>query len=257
PYGYTWGAACNDASGPIPGNEQGYPTYCTNSSAFIRRPTFSAVTLPPLLVHPLNYNPQTGFGAQMRLLNPNYAGGTFNDTNVCYTVGASCTPFSQTINVTSGADRGLEVGTATAPADTEIDMNVSIGRALRFCQTNPEPVPITGTYGSTSTAFDSENLTTCGNDPVEPGAASLNNANRNPLLCATEVLGAGSLAGTICEDNMGLPLSGQSTTSWYSVAAVPAPNLVAALLMQVPNGGITNPSTGASNPTGTGVILNP
>src|SRR5437773_9173297 len=112
PYGYTWGAACNDASGLIPGNEQGYPTYCTNSSVFIRRPTFSAVTLPPLLVHPLNYNPQTGFGAQMRLLNPNYAGGTFNATSVCYTVGASCTPMSNTINVTSGADRGLEVGTA-------------------------------------------------------------------------------------------------------------------------------------------------
>src|SRR5215472_3857151 len=45
PYAYTWGAACNDAAGPIPGNEQGYPTYCTtnplaanNPGTFFRRP---------------------------------------------------------------------------------------------------------------------------------------------------------------------------------------------------------------------------
>src|ERR1700745_739547 len=98
PYLYTWGATCNDAKGTIPGNEQGYPTYCTPAKAialpfpnatttFVRRPTFRPAgcvagtpgcdTLPPLLVHPLNYNPQTGFGAQMRILNPNYAGGSF------------------------------------------------------------------------------------------------------------------------------------------------------------------------------------
>jgi len=256
PYVYTWGAACNDASGPVPGNEQGYPTYCTGST-FIRRPTFSAVTLPPLLLHPLNYNPQTGFGAQMRLLNPNYAGGTFNSTSVCYGMGTSCTPFSQTINVSSGASRGLGVGTPTAPGDTEIDMNVSIGRALPFCQTNPEPIPITGTYGSTSTAFDSENLTTCGSDPGEPGAASL--AHNNTLLaqCASEVNGSLSQAGYLCEDNIGLPSSGQSTTSWYSVPAVPAPNATVAGLMQIPNGGITTTDPGGVAPTGTGVILNP
>src|SRR5437660_10303497 len=62
PYVYTWGAACNDAAGAIPGNAQGYPTYCTSTAGgFIRRPTFSSVVLRPLLVHPLNYNPQSGF----------------------------------------------------------------------------------------------------------------------------------------------------------------------------------------------------
>jgi cytochrome c peroxidase len=256
PYQFTWGAACNDLKGPIPGNEQGYPTYCTNSS-FIRRPTFSAVRLPPLLVHPLNYNPQSGFGAQMRILNPEYAGGSFNATSVCYAIGASCTPKSNTINITSGESRGLDVGTATAPDETEIDMNVGIGRALPFCQTNPEPVPITGAYGSTSTAFDSENLTVCGSDPGEPGAASLAHNNNVPLLCATEVLGPGSLAGPLCEDNIGLPFRGQSTTPWYSIPAVPAPNALVAALMQIPNGGVTTSDPGSVAPRGTGVIINP
>src|ERR1700739_2579923 len=55
PYLYTWGAACNDGKGLVTGSEQGFPTYCTtsltatnNPGGFIRRPTFSAVTLPPL-----------------------------------------------------------------------------------------------------------------------------------------------------------------------------------------------------------------
>lgn len=271
PYGYTWGAACNDAKGLIPGNEQGYPTYCTNGS-FIRRPTFGTVTLPPLLVHPLNYNPQTGFGAQMRILNPNFTGanafkvsGTVFDpttnsqisTGVCYAIGGNCTPVTQTVPVSSGASRGLTAGTATAPEDTEIDMNVSVGRRPGFCQTNAEPVPITGGYGSTSTAFDSENLTTCGSDPGEPGAASLAHNNTNILFCATQVLGAGSTAGYLCEDNIGLPRSGQATASWYSIPSVPAPNLLAAMMMQIPNGGLT---TGTGNDVayiGTGVVINP
>jgi cytochrome c peroxidase len=272
PYVYTWGAACNDAKGLIPGNAQGYPTYCTNST-FIRRPTFSAVTLPPLVLHPLNYNPQSGFGAQMRLLNPNYAGGSLKvsgtvpdpfspngqvSTGICYAIGvASCTPFSQTISVSSGASRGLEVGTATAPGDTEIDMNVTVGRKPGFCQINPEPVPLTGSYGTTSTAFDSENLMNCGADPGEPGAASLAHNNTFLPLCVTEILGGASLAGYLCEDNMGLPRIGQSTTSWYSIPAVPAPNALTAALMQIPNGGITTTDPTGVAPTGTGVVLNP
>lgn len=50
-------------------NDQGYPSVC---STVTRRPGFG-VTLPPLLVHPLDYHPQTG--EEMRLLNPNYPGG--------------------------------------------------------------------------------------------------------------------------------------------------------------------------------------
>jgi cytochrome c peroxidase len=280
PYVYTWGAACNDLAGAIPGNAQGYPTYCTSTvGGFIRRPTFSAVALPPLIVHPLNYNPQTGFGAEMRLLNPSYTGtnnfqvsGTVPDifspggratTGTCYAIGASCTPVTQSINVSSGASRGLTTGTAAAPGTTEIDMNVSIGRRPGFCQTNPEPVPITGASGrstsglSTSTAFDSENLVNCGTDPGEPGSASLAHNNTSLPLCATEVLGGLSLAGYRCEDNVGIPWSGRSTTPSYSIPGVPAPSMAVAALMQIPNGGITTANPGAVAPNGTGVIVNP
>lgn len=73
PYATT--ATCSDARGPVPGNDQGFASRC---SAITRRPGFG-VTLPPLLVHPLNYNPNTG--ERMRLLNPGYAGGDFNISN--------------------------------------------------------------------------------------------------------------------------------------------------------------------------------
>src|SRR6266478_4890348 len=258
---YTTGPACNDAAGPVPGNEQGYPTYCTNST-FIRRPTtvdasgrFLVSTLPPLLVHPLNYNAPTG--TEMRLINSNYAGGPFvnsgvvagNRTGVCYTLGTSCTPTQNSIQVTSGSSR-------LDPGETEIDYNVAIGRKLSFCQINPEPVPLYfGTYTpfgtSTSTASDSENLTTCGSDPGEPGAASLAHNNIFPLLCATEIFGSGSLAGFGCEDNVGLPVVGAGTGTWYSTPAVPAPNFLLGMAMQIPNGGLGTITTGTS------VILNP
>jgi cytochrome c peroxidase len=269
---YTTGAACNDAAGPVPGNEQGYPTYCTNST-FIRRPTtvdgmgrFLVSTLPPLLVHPLNYNAPNG--TEMRLINPNYAGGMFvnsgvfpagNATGVCYTLGTACTPTQNSINVTSGASR-------LAPGETEIDYNVAIGRKLSFCQTNPEPVPLYfGTYTpfgmSTSTAADSESLTTCGSDPGEPGAASLANkpaVGPNPaatralqaVQCMSEVLPV-SLATFFCEDNVGLPVAGAPNTTWYSTPAVPAPDSDTGARMQIPNG------THGASTTGTSIILNP
>src|SRR5512147_1429494 len=50
-----------------PGNDQGFPSY--RATGVTRRPAFG-VTLPPLLVHPLNYNPTTG--EEMRLINPLY-----------------------------------------------------------------------------------------------------------------------------------------------------------------------------------------
>ncbi len=268
----TWDTAtsfpCYDAAGKVPGNEQGYPTYCTNS-AFIRRPTtvdgsgrFLVSTLPPLLVHPLNYNAPNG--TEMRLINRNYAGGPFvnsgvlpagNATGVCYTLGTACTPTQNSVNVTSGASR-------LGPGETEIDYNVAIGRKLSNCQVNPEPVPIFGTYTpfglSTSTSFDSENLTTCGSDPGEPGAASLaHSPGPDPILaalaCATEVTlgGDNSLASFFCEDNVGLPVAGAGITTWYSTPAVPAPNAVVGAAMQMPNGSISGVTTG------TGVILDP
>jgi len=264
PYLYTWGAACNDAAGPVPGNEQGYPTYCTprilaDGRTFIRRPSFGGVTLPPLLVHPLNYNPQSAAGTEMRLINRNFAGatdfqvsGTVADvfspgglasTGVCYTTGTSCTPVTQTIDVSEGKSR-------LGPGETEIDMNVALGRKLGNCQINPEPVPLIGTYTplgtSASTAFNSESLMTCGSDPGEPGAASLASGNTNPLGCLTEAL-PGFIpffgpAGFGCEDNVGLPdRTVADTSSWYSTPAVPAPNAIVGAAMQIPNGFLRTP----------------
>ena len=54
-----------------PGNDQGFPSYRTTIN---RRPSFG-VTLPQFLIHPLNYN--TNIGEEMRLVNPDYPGGTW------------------------------------------------------------------------------------------------------------------------------------------------------------------------------------
>ncbi len=248
PYIVTTGTPCNDASGPLPVNFTGYPAYCTDVTKFIRRPTFAVTPggtpppLPPLDVFGLNYNPATG--AEMRMLNPSYAGttgfvnsGVVNGqrTGVCYTLGTDCTPAASTINVTSGASRGL------APGDHEINYTTAVGRKLPFCQTNPEPVPLGGKDGATGfpfggpfgTFFNSQSLTACGSDPGEPGAASLANPLFTNLLdCGNEVLGLS--VGFLCEDNVGLPVAGASTSTWYSVPAVRAPDVATGRLMQIP-----------------------
>ena len=53
-----------------PGNDQGFPSY--RATGITRRPGFG-VTLPSLLVHPLNYNPTTG--EEMRLHQPQLSRG--------------------------------------------------------------------------------------------------------------------------------------------------------------------------------------
>src|SRR5919204_5611979 len=129
PYQVVSGAACNDIGGAVPGNDQGYPTYCTPSTffrrLFFRDPTNTVSTsaaLPPMFVHPLNYNPPAG--AEMRLLNPGYAGGTFNNTGVCYTLGALCFPPLSNIDVSAGTPRVTE---------GVITYDVAVGRKQRVC----------------------------------------------------------------------------------------------------------------------------
>jgi cytochrome c peroxidase len=206
PYATAVGAACNDTAGAIPGNDQGYPTYCTNAS-FIRRPAFD-VTLPPMLVHPLNYNP--GVGAEMRLINPHYTGTpipgavgatcggpaqpvcNFRNTNVCYgTATETCIPPESFIAVSSGASRMV-------PGETAIDYDVAIGRRNRFCQNNPEPVPLALPANPFSTLGD---IFVCGSDPGEPGATAFTNV-QGP-------------------DNNGLPTNATANTAYYSTPAVP------------------------------------
>lgn len=55
-----------------PGTDQLFPSY--RATGVVRRPSFGGVTLPALLVDPLNYNPTTG--EEMRLLNSHYVSGT-------------------------------------------------------------------------------------------------------------------------------------------------------------------------------------
>ena len=263
PYAPVTGTVCQDGSGPQPANDQAYPTYCTPLAGIfgtnVRRPAFgvthpvrtsqtsgaaTVAGLPPLRVHPINYNAPNG--TEQRVLNPNFAGGQFNNTNVCYTLDTTCTPEASSITVSSGASR---LDPNELP---EIDYDVAFGRKLTFCQTNPEPVPLDAPF---NTAFDSEGLTACGNDPGEPGAASVANNNTNPALCATELLGAASQAGPLCEDNLGLPFAGQSTTTWYSTPAVPAANAAIAALRQIPAGSVAGVTTGTAIPIQAGERL--
>jgi cytochrome c peroxidase len=234
------GNACRDGSGPQPINEQGFPSYCTapaNAAATIftnnvRRPAFgvthpvaasqngaqtAVAGLPPLRVHPINYNAPNG--NEQRVLNPNFGGnGSFNNTGVCYTTGASCTPPNSVISVSAGSSR-------LDPNETpELDYNVSYGAKPFYCQTNPEPVPLNAPF---NTAFDSENYTACGSDPGEPGA-SMPWITSNGLRSGTPFL-----VNICCEDNLGLPTAGAATSSWYSVPAVPAANAAVAVLRQI------------------------
>jgi cytochrome c peroxidase len=231
---YVVRTGCTDFSGPLPQNDQGFPAYCTDGT-FVRRPSLGGVTLPPMLVHPLNQNPATG--AEMRVLNPNYAGGTFDNTDVCYTLGTGCTPASHSINVTAGSTR---------VEDTEIDYDVAIGRKLPFCQVNPEPIPLDTPF---NTAFDAETLTACGSDSGEPGATSRAHNNTIPFLCPT------FLAGYTCEDNVGLPFPGmppilgnRSSSAWYSSPAVPATNTIVGMLFQITHDSIPFVTTGTAIP---------
>jgi cytochrome c peroxidase len=254
----VFGGLCRDGSGFQPINEQGFPSYCTaagNPAAVIfnnsiRRPAFGVTHpvaggqqtspqiahpgLPPLRVHPLNYNAPNG--NEQRVLNPNFAGnGAFNNTGVCYVLTTAagtavskpgeCLPNNSVISVTTGASR-------LDPTQTpEIDYDTAYGPKPFFCQNNPEPIPLDAPF---HTAFDAENLNVCGSDPGEPGAMmpwiTQNGTRRGtaPEVSATVI------APTICcEDNLGLPVAGASTTSWYSVPAVPAGSNGIAILRQL------------------------
>jgi cytochrome c peroxidase len=267
------GNVCRDGSGPQPLNEQKFPSYCTPTTGVygtnIRRPDFgvthpvagsqtgaqaAVAGLPPLRVHPLNYNAPNG--NEQRILNPNFAGNpAFNNTSLCTTLAPlgqfptpSCTPPNSVISVSPGAGR-------LDPTQTpEINYNLAIGPKPFYCQNNPEPVPLGGTAGVAGsmqtfggpfgTAFDSENLQICGSDPGEPGAAM-------PWLTVggTRPDGRdGTVVVNFFEDNIGLPLAANSNTSWYSVPAVPAQSTAIAMLRQIRNGTIPGLTTGTAIP---------
>ncbi len=180
-----------------PGNDQGFPSYRTNPAAGFVRRVSPGVTLPQLLVHPLNYNTTTG--EEMRLLNPNYAGGTFNNTSTCLcdptgtfpdvpacTVpgtfvdsagnilsGLVCTPAASTITVSAGTPRVDE---------TSIDYNSPFRRDTPVCiqlVENPEGAIL------------------CGGDPGEPGNPPFGSPATTARYSAAAVPGVASPGTTI------------------------------------------------------------
>lgn len=135
-----------------PGNDQGFPSY--RATGVIRRPSFG-VTLPALLVHPLNYNPTTG--EEMRLINPFYPGGTFGVVDQLVQTGG--TPggvgtYQWTyvnMPISPGSSRViLEPGEASP-----IDYNNPVRADVPFCAISLELTPPEGSL-------------LCGGDPGEP-----------------------------------------------------------------------------------------
>lgn len=127
-----------------PGNDQGFPSY--RATGVARRPGFG-VALPPLLVHPLNYNTTTG--EEMRLLNPRYPGGTFDVIDQLVEGPPGTFSWSRVqAQVSPGATR-LE------PGATAIDYNNPVAADAQVCVTVTEAAPPEGSL-------------LCGGDPGEP-----------------------------------------------------------------------------------------
>src|SRR4029453_15086384 len=125
-----------------PGNDQGFPSY--RATGLIRRPGFG-VTLPSLLVHPLNYNTTTG--EEMRLLNPKYPGGTFFVTNQLFEGPPGTFSWLRTPGTISPGPARV--------TETSIDYNNPIGADAPVCVTVTEANPPEGSL-------------LCGGDPGEP-----------------------------------------------------------------------------------------
>jgi cytochrome c peroxidase len=186
-----------------PGNDNGFPSY--RATGMIRRPGFG-VTLPALLVHPLNYNPTTG--EEMRLINPQYPGGTFgvvdqlvqcNDPVLGPTTpGCDGTitvpgptgpvttgPFSAdryvwryvSASISPGADR-------VEPGEAAIDYNSPVPADPNACVISLELVP-------------PEGATLCGHDPGEPGNPRFGVRDLAGYSVPAVQLPAGSTTGTV------------------------------------------------------------
>jgi cytochrome c peroxidase len=159
-----------------------YPAYC---STIIRRPGFG-VQLPPLLLHPLNYNPTTG--EEMRLLNPGYPGGAWtvpDELIQCSSTDRDDLPAqcdgTITVNDSTGAPvttgpfdpnrwvwkyRPIEVSSGERVEAAAIDYNAPIKPDPFTCMVTTEVVPPEGS-------------TICGGDPGEPnyGGFGVNRAD--------------------------------------------------------------------------------
>ena len=137
-----------------PGNDQGFPSYRSN---IVRRHSFTAQTLPQLLVHPLNYNTTTG--EEMRLINPKYPGGVFNATERLIQLGNVYRWLRVPRIISSGASR-------VAPGEAQIDYNNPVA---------PDPINpgaltafLPGPCVISLELNPPEGALLCGGDPGEP-----------------------------------------------------------------------------------------
>jgi cytochrome c peroxidase len=127
-----------------------YPAYCS-SSALTRRPGFG-ITLPPLLLHPLNYNPTTG--EEMRMLNPGFPGAPWQVPDELVQDGPNHWTWTyRRVQVTPGSERVEEPSIDNnGPIAPDINPN---NPATFKCIENLEAVPPEGDI-------------ICGGDPGEP-----------------------------------------------------------------------------------------
>jgi hypothetical protein len=136
-----------------------YPSYCS-SSALTRRPGFG-ITLPPLLLHPLNYNPTTG--EEMRMLNPSFPGAPWQVPDELVQDGPNHWTWTyRRVRVTPGGERVEEPSIDNnGPIAPDINPN---NRATFKCIENLEAVPPEGDI-------------ICGGDPGEPNYAGFGRLN--------------------------------------------------------------------------------
>jgi cytochrome c peroxidase len=175
-----------------------FPAYCT-TGAVIRRAGFG-ISLPPLMMHPLNYNATTG--EEMRLLNPAYPGGNWvvpgellqcgsSAANADINVRMNCLLRGNNPNVwvqqyknvvlSLGADRVTEAeidDNAPIRADVSNFLAAAYGNAATagtagglFTATLLQDFPLLGGHcQNTTEPFPApEGSINCGGDPGEPG----------------------------------------------------------------------------------------
>src|SRR5882762_9838796 len=246
---------------PIP---LAFPASCT-TGAVIRSPTLGGVKLPPLMMHPLNYNATTG--EEMRLLNPAYPGGNWvvpgellqcgsAAANADISVRMNCLLRGNNPNIwvqqyknivlTPGAGRVTEADiddNAPIRADVSNIFAASFASAANagtlgglLTTTLLQDFPLLGgTCITTTEPFPApEGATACGGDPGEPGGTSATGARILPAFGVSRPNAYSRPAVSPSPTAAGIPLAG---------AAAGGP--ITTRLFDATRGGVIQPRTGA------------
>jgi cytochrome c peroxidase len=245
-----------------------FPAYCSRVGAngVQRRPGFG-VTLPPLMLHPLNYNATTG--EEMRLLNPDYPGGRWvvpgdllqcgsPEANANATVRPLCLLRGNNPNVWLQSYHSVTVTPGSGRvSEAEIDNNGPIRADVSNLLANTYAAAASSTTAAglmTATALQDvtllgghcvtttepfpapEGAIACGGDPGEPGGTA-NGVSGSPLLPAFGVNRANgySRPGVPGVPSSSTPLAGSSTGG-----------PITARLFDATRGGLIQPRSGAN-----------